>query len=203
MSSTKIAREAARHLVFVVLVLSVAIYSEAADDHKSLEQQALDEFAARYWRADMFSAQCSGTQFYPESTVNVFTKSPAYVITPVNVSGIAGIDLEAEAKKDNLRGLAKAGKSETGFGPLSLDGLRAMRATEWSIPKEKWDPGDGYLLRFSNRIRFRDHIYLEIWIKGSYAAGGAKVVFQFDPGGKLIRSERSLVGCDEREQTLN
>jgi hypothetical protein len=165
----------------------------------NLEQAALSTFIDTYWRPDLFSGECTGLHFEPNSTLNVYAEAPGFTVGLLDVATLAPIDVQGALKEGGagLESLAKLGAVEPGFGPIRLDDFSSARKSKWILPPETWQPADGYLLRFSNRVRFQDRIYLQLWVKGSRSSSGRRIDFQFDATGRLLQSQILINRCDD------
>lgn len=165
---------------------------------RSLEQIALDEFVSKHWGPEIFVGQCTGLEFDPRSPVRVFTAAPGYAISLLDLATLAPIDLEsALRKKGGLDSLKKLGVAESGFGPVDLRAYPFTTASSMAPPEDNWQPADGYLLRFSNRVRFQDRIYLQLRIKSTRFSSGRRIDFQFDEAGRLVQSRKVNDICDD------
>lgn len=189
-----------RTLVQALVVASSLSIVEApcSRPDRSLEQTALDEFIAHDWAPELFDDECTGLQFNETASLNVYSRSPGFSIDLPGFGDLAPIDLRAAAmKKGGLEALAKQGVVDPRFGPIDLTAYRFARPSPSSAAREEWRSWDGYLVRFSNRIRFKDRIYLQLWIKGGYSSSGRRIDFQFDDFGRLLTSKKVHKTCDD------
>src|SRR5262249_28733267 len=185
-------------LTLLVVLLAPLGCKRATNPSPSLEEVALQEFATKYWNPEIFDGECTGLAYIGTSPLNVYTPAPGYSADLVGLVSLTGLDMRAALMEnggiEKLRGL---GTAEEGFGPIRIANYPFARASESATPKESWHPTDGYLLRFSNRVRFGDNIYLEIWIKGDRTSSGRRLDFKFDQSGRLVESRKLKNICDD------
>jgi hypothetical protein len=174
-----------------ILVVLAATEMGCLSPRPTLEQIAMDTFAREYWNPQLFVGECTGLRFDENVPLAVVADSRAYQIVLLDVWRIAGVDERTAAS-------SRDGNEEPGF-PRVVD-LRAYpfsRPASSPMPNEQWSASDGYLLRFSNRLRFEDHLYLQAWVKSDRWSSGVRVDFKFDLEGKLIASEKHSIRCDD------
>jgi hypothetical protein len=91
----------------------------------------------------------------------------------------------------------RSGIREDFSGPIDLGRYPFARPTAIVRLSEEWQPSDGYLLRFSNRVRFKERIYSQIWVKASRTSSGTRIDHEFDETGRLLRSRKQSMRCDD------
>lgn len=146
----------------------------------------------------MFADECTGLGFDPKAPLVVFSQSPGFPVTLLDVAALAPVDLKnAATEEGGLESLARAGASEGFSGPFDLSAYRFARSSHSGQPTDEWQPPDGYLLRFSNRVRFQERTYLQIWVKASRTSSGTRIDYEFDGDGRLLRSRKQSRRCDD------
>jgi hypothetical protein len=163
-----------------------------------LEQAALNEFMSKYWGPDLFVDECTGLAFDPTAPVVVFSNSPGFSVTLLDVAALAPLDIkDAAVKEGGLEALARMGTIESVPISVDLSAYPFASVSDDGKPKEEWKPSDGYLLRFSNRVRFQGRIYLQTWIKASRTSSGTRIDYEFDDSGRLLHSRKQSRRCDD------
>jgi hypothetical protein len=173
-----------------------------ARDHReqavTLEEMALNEFISRYWGPDLFADECTGLTFDAKAPLLVFSQSPGFAVTLLDVAGLAPINLkEAATKEGGLESLARSGTSESFSNAVDLSAYPFAKPSDSAEPKDDWQPSDGYLLRFSNRVHFQERVYLQVWVKASRTSSGTRIDYEFDETGHLLRSRKQSRRCDD------
>lgn len=188
-----------RVVVAFILVAFTSTFPLVGCGHpaKSLEQIALGEFAKKYLGHEVFDSECTGLVFDPTLPIRVFTSRPGYSISVLDVATMAGVDVKAAAmEKGGLSEIEELGVVEDHFGPVDITEY-GFASASISLPENSWQPSHGYLLRFSNRLRFKDEVYLQLWIKAGYISSGKRISFKFDRSGHLLESQKGGATCDD------
>ncbi len=186
----------AESLVAVILV-GIALIQLGCSKDNAFEQTALDHFVSTHWGPSLFSGECTGLEFEPSAPLLVFSEAPSFAITLADVAPLAVPDWRDKAiEGGGLQTLADQGTAEGFSTPVDLSAYAFAKTSENAEPKDRWEPSDGYFLRFSNRIRFNQRVYLQLWVKASRSSSGTRISYEFDDDGGLLRSTVSR-DCDD------
>jgi hypothetical protein len=169
----------------------------AADEPRvNPEQMALD-YVASNWGPKLYDHDCAGWSLGSDAPLLVFTRSSGFTITLVDVADLAGIDLkEVLAKEGSLQDLQRRGVTEDAKISVAIPRYPTMERASTAKLGGFDEPLRGHLLRFSNRLRYNDRTFLQVWIKDTMHASGVRISYEFDANGKMQTSVRSL--CDDR-----
>jgi hypothetical protein len=186
-----------RWLAAAVLILLVVASATGRSAHAAnLEQAAIDEVARAYWNAELFKGECSHLHFDPQIPLMVFSDRPTHRPALLGFALIAKIDPEEAARKSGgLEGLERRGVTEDSQISVDVSKYPFMAKAVDDSPIATWTPPYRYLLSFSNRLRYRDRTYLEAFIVGDRRSSGVRVLFEFDPSGRMLQSLRVPAAC--------
>jgi len=185
----------ARAVVAIALATSL---SACTQETLRFEDAALADFVSEQWEPDLFDDECTGLKFDPSRPVLVFATSSGYSASLLDFTDLASVDLKSTiVAEGGLDSLAKQGISEERTAPVSLAPYPSLTPAVSPEPRDEWQREDGYLVRFSNRVRLQDRVFVQIWVKGSRTSSGARIDYEFDDSGKLIRSHRQKGRCDD------
>lgn len=191
-------RAATTPLPVMAVLLSIVVHLGCFPANARYENKAFADFVTNYWGPDLFSDECTGLEFDSAAPLTVFSRAPGFKVTLLDLAALAPIDAKrAAAEEGGLQALAEEGASEGFSGPVDISAYSFARPSDSPEPKDEWQPADGYLLRFSNRVHFRNHVYLQIWIKASRTSSGARIDYEFDEAGQLLRSRKQSRRCDD------
>jgi hypothetical protein len=184
----------------VCVCAALLVLAGAAEAGERFEQTAFDDFVAKHWGPDLFTDECTGLLFDSAAPLVVFGSAPTFAVTMFDVAELVPIDVksillnEGDEAMDRLR---DAGKAESFSRPVDITSVPFAKLAISATPKREWQVPDGYLLRFSNRIRYKDHVYLQLWVKASDSSSGTRIAYKFDQSGRLLRSRKYGRTCDD------
>lgn len=185
-------------LIAVTAVIGLAGCHIEQEQQVEPEQQAFDHFMANEWGPQLFDGECTGLLFDPSEPLRVLIDKPGFSIGVPDFAALAGIDLKAAVlEPGGLERISALGKDERADFSVDVSKFPLAEPVDSTAPKRDWKSQDGYLLRFSNRVRLRELTYLQIWVKAGWSSSGTRINYEFDQAGILRRAEARGSICDD------
>ncbi len=181
--------------IFILTILSILIvYRTNGQNLNSVYQAVLSDFYNQYLNEKLFQNECTGLKYNPKLQILINTDSIFEGVENYTVKHVFGLKTYTFVK-DSVGWEWIYQQMPIKNIQIDLNKFPKFEQTDLikALPSDK---SDKYLLRLSSPNVWKEHAFIEIWIKLSDYTSGTRILYMIDNNGNIINSKMYSY-CDD------